>query len=89
MPDWGKAANSALEYFFPQIVVFLLLLHVQRLIPLARSSGFDILISRCKIRVYGMCFLKEGYSSPYKIMEVGKIKDCRVFKTQKINKNTD
>lgn len=49
IPDWGEAANSALEYFFPQIAVSLLLLHIQRLIPLARSCGFDIQIFRCKI----------------------------------------
>jgi hypothetical protein len=49
IPDWGEAANTALEYFFPQIAVSLLLLHIQRLIPLARSCGFDIQIFRCKM----------------------------------------
>ncbi|TWH62656.1 transposase [Dulcicalothrix desertica] len=49
IPDWGKAAQNARESFFPQIVVSLLLLHIQRFIHLARSYGFDIQISRCKI----------------------------------------
>lgn len=49
LPDWGEAAQTARESFFPQIVVSLLLLDIERLIPLARSCGFDINISRCKI----------------------------------------
>ena len=49
LPDWGEAAQIALESFFSQIVVSLLLLDIERLIPLARSRGFDINISRCKI----------------------------------------
>ena len=48
-PDWGKAAQTALESIFPQIVVSLLLLEIERLIPLTRSCGFDIHIYRCKI----------------------------------------
>ena len=49
LPDWGEAAQIALECFFPQIVVSLLILNIERLLPLARSHGFDIHISRCKI----------------------------------------
>jgi hypothetical protein len=49
LPDWGEAAQTALESILPQIVVFLLLLDIERLIPLARSCGFDIHFSRCKI----------------------------------------
>ena len=49
LPDWGEAAQTALELIFPQIVLFLLLLDIERLIPLARSCGFDIHFSRCKI----------------------------------------
>ncbi len=49
LPDWGEAAQTALEYFFPQIVVSLLLLDIERLLPLARSRGFNIYFSRCKI----------------------------------------
>lgn len=49
LPDWGEAAHTALESLFPQIVVSLLLLNIQRLIPLARSCGFDIHVSRCKM----------------------------------------
>ncbi len=48
-PDWGEAAQTALESLFPQIAVSLILLDIQRLAPLARSLGFDIHISRCKM----------------------------------------
>jgi len=48
-PDWGDAAQTALESIFPHIVVSLLLLDIERLAPLARSFGFDIHISRCKM----------------------------------------
>ncbi len=48
-PDWGEASQIALESFFPQIVVSLLLLAIERLIPLARSRGFNIYFYRCKI----------------------------------------
>ncbi|NMG10429.1 hypothetical protein [Brasilonema sp. UFV-L1] len=48
-PDWGQAARTALESIFPKIVVSLLLLDIERLAPLARSCGFDIHISRCKM----------------------------------------
>lgn len=49
LPDWGQAAHTALEFIFPQIVLSSFLLHLDNLIPLARSHGFDIHISRCKI----------------------------------------
>ena len=49
LPDWGKAARTALECFFPQVLVSLILLDIERLSPLARSSGFDIQVTRCKI----------------------------------------
>lgn len=49
LPDWGEAAQTALERFFPQILVSLLLLDIERLSSLVRSYGFDIHISRCKI----------------------------------------
>ena len=49
LPDWGHAARLALESLFPHILVSLLLLDLERLIPLAHSHGFDIHISRCKI----------------------------------------
>ncbi len=48
-PDWGQAAQTALESIFPQIVVSILLLEIERLAPLARSCGFDIHTSRCKM----------------------------------------
>ncbi len=49
LPDWGEAAQTALEFIFPQILVSLLLLDLEQMIPLARSHGIDIQISRCKI----------------------------------------
>lgn len=49
LPDWGGAAQTALESIFPHIVVYLLLLDIERLAHLALSCGFDIHISRCKI----------------------------------------
>jgi hypothetical protein len=49
LPDWGEAAQTARESILPQIVVSLLLLDIEHLIPIARSCGFDINISRCKI----------------------------------------
>ncbi|MFH7028170.1 MAG: hypothetical protein ACHBN1_22890 [Heteroscytonema crispum UTEX LB 1556] len=49
LPDWGQAAQTAKESIFPQIVVSLLLLEIKRLAPLARSCGFDIQTSRCKM----------------------------------------
>ena len=49
LPDWGEAAQIALEFILPQILVSLLILDIEHLIPLARSHGFDIHISRCKI----------------------------------------
>jgi len=48
LPDWGKAAQLALETFLPQLVLLLLLLEIRRLQPLARTQGFDIQIC-CKI----------------------------------------
>jgi hypothetical protein len=48
LPDWGQAARLALEALLPHLVM-LLLLDLERLQPLARSLGFDIQITRCKI----------------------------------------
>lgn len=49
LPDWGEAAQTALESIFPQIVVSHILLDIERLIPLARSCDFDIHFSGCNI----------------------------------------
>jgi hypothetical protein len=49
IPDWGEASKTARESIFPQIVVSLLLLEIERLIPLVRSCGFDIYFFRCKM----------------------------------------
>lgn len=47
-PDWGEAAQLALELLLPQLVVLLLLLEIQRLQPLALAQGIDIQITRCQ-----------------------------------------
>jgi hypothetical protein len=49
LPDWGQSAQLALETFFPQLVLLLLLMQIERLQPLARAHGFDINVTRCKI----------------------------------------
>lgn len=49
LPDWGEAAQLALESLLPQLVLFLLLLEIQRLQPLVRTQGFDLQVIRCKI----------------------------------------
>ena len=48
-PNWGQAAQTALESIFPQLAVSHMLLNIERLLPLVRSCGFDIHISRCKM----------------------------------------
>lgn len=48
-PDWGVAAQTALAFFFPSLVLSLLLLEIERLRPIAIQQGIDIQISRCKI----------------------------------------
>ena len=49
LPDWGQAALLALEVFLPQLVLFLLLLEIERLLPLCCTQGIDIQITRCKM----------------------------------------
>ncbi len=49
LPDWGESAQFALETLLPQLVLLLLLREIERLYPLARSHGFDIQVTRCKI----------------------------------------
>jgi len=49
LPDWGQAAQIALQNIFPQLLVFFLLLDLERMRPFTLSHGIDIQISRCKI----------------------------------------
>ena len=49
LPDWGEAAEIALQTIFPHLVVLLLLQDIERLRELALSQGINIQISRCKI----------------------------------------
>jgi len=48
-PNWGKAAQLALETLLPNLVLLLLLLELNRLQPLVQAHGFEIPIVRCKI----------------------------------------
>jgi hypothetical protein len=48
LPDWGEAAQLALEVLLPQLVLLLLLFEIQRLQPLVRAHGFDIQVTSCK-----------------------------------------
>ncbi len=49
LPDWGQAAQLALQAILPQLLMFLFLLDLERIRPLALSHGIYIQISRCKI----------------------------------------
>ena len=49
LPDWGQAAQLALQAILPQFLVFLFLLELERMRPLALSYGIYIQLSRCKI----------------------------------------
>lgn len=49
LPDWGQAAQLAVEALLPQLVLFLLMIQVQRLRPLIRTQGIDIQITNCNI----------------------------------------
>ena len=49
LPDWGQAAEIAFQTIFPQLMVLLLLLNIERLREVALSQGINIQISRCKM----------------------------------------
>jgi hypothetical protein len=42
LPDWGVAAQTARDFFFPSLLLSLLLLEIERLKPLALEPGIDI-----------------------------------------------
>lgn len=48
LPDWGAAAQLALEVLLPQLVLLLLLLEIHRLRRLAQAHGFDLQITNYK-----------------------------------------
>jgi hypothetical protein len=48
-PDWGQAAQLALQALLPQLLMFLFLLDLERIRPLALSHGIYIQLSRCKM----------------------------------------
>jgi len=45
LPCWGEAASKALDIYFPQLVVMLLLIDIKRTHSLARQQGLDIMVS--------------------------------------------
>jgi len=45
LPSWGEVARFALESYFPQMVVMLLLIDIKRTHSLARQQGLDITVS--------------------------------------------
>lgn len=49
LPDWGQAAQIALQTCFPQLLVLSILLELERMRTFLLSHGIDIQISRCKI----------------------------------------
>ena len=49
LPDWGQAAQLALQVILPQLLLFLFLLELERMRPLALSYGIYIQLSRCNI----------------------------------------
>ncbi len=49
LPDWGQAAQLALQAILPQLLLFLFLLELERIRPLALSYGIHIQLSRCKM----------------------------------------
>lgn len=48
-PDWGEAAQKALELLLPVMALLPLLTQIQRLQPLAKHHGIDINVTWCKI----------------------------------------
>lgn len=49
LPDWGEAAQRALQVCFPQLLLFLFLLNLERMREFILSLGFDVQFFRCKI----------------------------------------
>ncbi len=47
--DWGQAAQTALEAFFPQVVLAMAHQGLERLRSLAQRLGFDFHLNWCKI----------------------------------------
>ena len=48
-PDWGEAAQTAILFFFPTLVLNLLLQDIQKHQSLALQHGIYIEVSRCKL----------------------------------------
>lgn len=48
-PNWGQAAQIAFQACFPQLLLLLILLYLERIRPFTLSHGIDIQFFRCKI----------------------------------------
>ena len=49
LPDWGEAAQLALELLLPLMTLLPMLAEIQRLQPLAKHHGIDINVTWCKM----------------------------------------
>jgi hypothetical protein len=49
LPDWGQAAQIAVQVCLPEFLMFSILLHLERMRSFLLSQGINIYISRCKI----------------------------------------
>jgi len=45
LPSWGEVARLALDMYFPQLVVMLLVIDIKRTHSLARRQGLEITVS--------------------------------------------
>jgi hypothetical protein len=48
-PNWFEAAQQALFFFFPQVLLLLLFDNFERLQPWLQQHGFELCLVRCKI----------------------------------------
>lgn len=49
LPNWGEAAQTALELLLPLMALLPMLVQIQRLQPLAKHHGIDINVTWCKM----------------------------------------
>lgn len=49
VPDWGAAAETAIQLLLPQVALAVLFQELERLRPLAQFHGIDLQFSRCKM----------------------------------------
>lgn len=49
LPEWGQAAQLAMELWFPHLLLMTLIADVEQLKPLIQQLGLDLKLSWCKI----------------------------------------